>query len=59
MFQFSLHAGKTAEPVQTENIRYTDGPKADNQETVEWIKSVELLYVIAQNEYSNEHNART
>lgn len=55
MFQFSLHAGKTAEPVHTENIRYTDGLMTENQESAEGIKSVELLYAIAQNEYSNEH----
>ena len=48
MFQFSIKTG-------IEKAEESGDAKSENKENTEDIKSVELLYAIAQNEYSNEH----
>lgn len=55
MFQFTIHAGKLEAPAQAEIIKESGGTKSENKENAENIRSVELLYAIAQNEYSNEY----
>lgn len=52
MFQFSINAGTLAEPVQPVETKNAGNMKPMNTDNM---KSVELLYTIAQNEYSNEH----
>lgn len=44
MFQVTINVGKSNEPIQAEKTQDRNN-----------IKSIELLYTIAQNEYSNEH----
>lgn len=55
MFQFLINAGKVNEPAQEEKTNESVGTKSENKDKAEDIRSVELLYTIAQNEYSNEH----
>lgn len=55
MFQFSIHAGNVKEPVKEENTNESVVTNSEKKDKAEDIKSVELLYAIAQNEYSNEY----
>ena len=55
MFQFSINAGKVKEPAQAETLNTSGNSKSESKPNAEDIRSVELLYAIAQNEYSNEH----
>lgn len=55
MFQFSINAGKVKEPAKEEKTNESVVSKSENNDKAEDIRSVELLYTIAQNEYSNEY----
>lgn len=55
MFQFSINAGKVKEPAKEEKTNESVVSKSESNDKAEDIRSVELLYTIAQNEYSNEY----